>query len=141
MMHHDGRTPQFSNTAAYAFLAGRVLAALAFLALALGQLMHFEDAARSAGALGMPMSQSYIALNILLEMGGSIALALGYRARLGAALLAVSLLPSLWLFADAAANRVFLAGTLAALGGLLPYIVLGAGPYCLDGVYRALKGE
>jgi putative oxidoreductase len=141
MHHNEGRASQFNTFSSVAFLTGRLIAALAFMSLSIGQTLHFADASRSAGALGMLAPQFFVAAEIVFQAAGSIMLAIGYRARFGAALLAISLVPSIWLFADAAANRLYLAGALAALGGLLPYIALGAGPYCLDSVYRSIQGE
>ncbi|MDD2773245.1 MAG: DoxX family protein [Elusimicrobiales bacterium] len=141
-MTNEGRAPQITTQAsAGLFLAGRVLAALAFMSMALGQIIHYEDACSAAKNLGMPLAHAYVALSILLQFSGSVLLALGLRARIGVSLLIASLLPALWLFMDPLSNRVYLSGAIAALGGLLPYLALGPGPWSMDNLYHTLSKE
>ena len=125
---------QMSASANVLFLAGRTFAALSFMALALGQVFHFPDAVSAAQSLGMPAADLYVTMSSAMQFTGSLMLGLGYRARLGAVILAASLLPTIWLFCDASANRLYLAGVFAALGGLLPYVAMGSGHYGIDGM-------
>ncbi|MFA5160931.1 MAG: DoxX family protein [Elusimicrobiales bacterium] len=124
---------------ALVLLAGRLLAALAFLAVSLGQALHYGDACAAARSLGMPWADVYVAAASAMQFAGGLMLGLGWRARLGAAFLSASLLPAVWMFTLPAANRLYLAGALAALGGLMPYLVTGAGPYSLDNLRRVLS--
>jgi uncharacterized membrane protein YphA (DoxX/SURF4 family) len=141
-MRNEGGAPQLpAEFSAALFLCGRVLLALAFMALALGQIIHFEDACAAAANLGMPLAKAYIVLSALLQFFGSMLLALGMRTRIGTLLLAASLLPALWMFMDPASNRIYLAGALSALGGLLPFFASGPGAWSMDALYPAFSGN
>src|SRR2546428_12460508 len=75
----------------YLVLAGRVLYAAIFIASALG---HFSRAEIGYAAhQGVPLANVLVPLSGLLALAGGLSVALGYRAKLGAWLLGLFLIP------------------------------------------------
>jgi len=125
-------TQKFSPAASAIFLAARALMAVAFMSLALGGFAHFEELCGALSALGAAAPQKGCAAALAVYFFGAVSLGLGFKARLGALLLACGLLPAAWILLTSRANPIFLLAALAALGGVLPFIAAGAGNYSLD---------
>ena len=71
-----------SRTAAYLQILSRALIAAIFLMSAIGKLTNFGPTVAFSGQMGLPAPQLAIAAAIVLELGGGLALLLGYRVRL-----------------------------------------------------------
>src|ERR1051325_5252258 len=118
---------------------GRVLFALIFVASVVG---HFSSAEISeAAAHGVPLATILVPLAGLLALVGGVSVMLGYRARFGALLLLVFLVPvtlimhKFWGLADpqvAMMQRVHVMKNLSLIGGCLILMHFGSGPYSLD---------
>lgn len=117
--------------------AGRVLLASLFLAAGLGKITGYAATAGYMQAMGVP--GFLLPLVIALEVGGGLALILGWQARLSAFLLAGFSLVSALIFhanlADPVQQVMFLKNVSIA-GGLLLVVAHGAGAWSLDGARR-----
>lgn len=112
--------------------SGRLLLAGVFLAAAFLKIVHFEAATRTIEAHGLPLAPLLCAASAALEVLGGLALALGYGARLGAGVLAASLLGATLIFYPAPGQRLPRLKNLAILGGLLQVVAFGPGPIALE---------
>jgi putative oxidoreductase len=118
---------------------GRVLFALVFLVAAPG---HFTAGTiDQAAGHGVPLATVAVPLSGLMSALGGLGVALGYRARLGAWLIVVFLVPvtfmmhDFWAVTDPAAaqiQRIMFMKNLSMLGGALLIAYHGAGPLSLD---------
>lgn len=119
---------------------GRVLFALIFVASVVG---HFSSAEISeAAAHGVPLATILVPLAGLLALVGGVSVMLGYRARFGALLLLVFLVPvtlvmhKFWGLPDpqmAMLQKIQFMKNTALAGTCLLLMYHGSGPYSLDG--------
>ncbi len=124
----------------YLPLVGRVLLCLLFLVS--GLTFHFtSEAVQYAEAQGVPAASLLVPLSGILEIVGALSVMLGYRAKLGAWLLVIFLVPvtlmmhNFWAIADPMQRQVqmiMFMKNLAMLGGVLLVAYWGAGPISLD---------
>ncbi len=123
----------------YIALAGRALYAAIFIAASFG---HFSQPTISyAAQQGVPLAALAVPLSGLISLAGGLSVLLGYRARIGAWLLVVFLVPvtlmlhAFWAVHDPAAaqmQEVMFMKNVAMLGGALVIAYFGAGPLSLD---------
>ena len=118
---------------------GRVLFALIFVASIVGHFSSAEIA--QASAHGVPLATVMVPLAGLIALAGGIMVMLGYRAKLGALLLLVFLVPvtlvmhKFWGIADpqmAMMQRINFMKNLSLAGTCLLIMHFGSGPYSLD---------
>jgi putative oxidoreductase len=118
----------------------RALYSAIFLFAGLG---HFsKPMIGMAAAQGVPLASLAVPLSGVIALLGGLSVLLGYRARLGAALLVLFLVPvtfamhRFWATADpmmAQLHLVMFLKNLGLLGGALLIAHFGAGPVSLDG--------
>lgn len=125
-------------------LAALVLAAAVFIITGLGKVgpgyAGFDGYAAYVGyvdTFGLPGSL-LMPLVILLEIGGGIALVLGFQTRLVALALAIFCIVSAVIFHGSAdqVERIMFLKNLALAGGLLAFTVFGGGRLSLDAEQR-----
>jgi putative oxidoreductase len=119
---------------------GRVLFALIFIASIVG---HFSSAEISeAAAHGVPLATILVPLAGLMALVGGVSVLLGYRARFGALLLLVFLVPvtlimhKFWGLPDpqtAMLQKINFMKNTSLIGACLLLMYHGSGPYSLDG--------
>lgn len=119
---------------------GRALFGLIFVVSIFG---HFSSATiAQASAHGVPFASGLVPLAGVIGMVGGVLVMLGYRARFGAFLLVLFLVPvtfmlhKFWGIPDpqiAALQKVMFMKNLALVGGALLIMYWGAGPHSLDG--------
>ncbi len=122
-------------------LTGRILIAALFLWSGFGKLTGFSGNVGYATSLGLPMPQVLIAVSILLELGGGIALVLGWNTRWVALLFALWLIPvtlaghPFWSAPEAQvmAQKINFMKNVAIFGGLLVLGAFGPGRYSVGG--------
>jgi putative oxidoreductase len=113
--------------------AGRVLISAIFLVSGLGKIAGYDGAQGYMAAMGVP--GALLPLVIALEVGGSIAMILGYRTRLAAFLLAGFCIMSALIFHRALGDQVqfiMFMKNLAMAGGFLLLVARGPGEWSLD---------
>jgi len=112
---------------------GRVLISAIFLASGLGKIGGYAGAQGYMAAMGVP--GALLPLVIALEVGGAIAIILGYRTRLAAFLLAGFCVLSALIFHRALGDQVqfiMFMKNLAIAGGFLLLVARGPGEWSLD---------
>ena len=124
----------------YGPLVGRVLLALIFIIAGFGKITGFEGTVGYMQAYNMPMAKVLAVIAIIIELGGGIMIAVGWKARWGAAALFIFVLVASFIFhafwavpADQAQlQNIMFMKNLAIMGGMLYIIVYGSGPLSVD---------
>lgn len=113
-------------------LAARTLTALIFIMAGYGKITGYAGTEQYMQAMGVPAAM--LPLVILLELGGGIALLLGFQTRLTALALALFSIAAAFIFHAGAdqMTQIMLMKNLAMAGGLLAFTVFGAGRLSLD---------
>jgi putative oxidoreductase len=137
--HSDVRIESHSSATRYLVPVGRLLFAAIFL---MSVPMHFAQSTYDhAAQQGVPLANVLVPLSGVLELFGALSLLLGYRARIGALLLALFLVPvtlaihKFWGIADpmqAQMQQIHFMKNVALLGATLLMMYFGAGPISLD---------
>lgn len=123
-----------------AALVGRILLAAIFIIAGFGKIGGFEGTAGYIASKGLPMPQVLAALTILVELGGGLLLALGWKARWAAlaiavfSLLAGFLFHAYWAVPEAQRMNDFNSfwKNVAIAGGMLMVIAFGPGRFSID---------
>lgn len=123
-------------------ILGRFLLVLIFLMSAVGnKIPHFSGTAQYMESEGVPAPALLLAGAIVFLLAGGLSVLIGYKARIGAALLLVFLLLAtywfhdFWTFEDAQAKQaqtINFMKNAALMGAMLMMIARGAGPGSLD---------
>lgn len=124
----------------YGPLVGRVLLALIFIISGFGKITGFEGTVGYMQAYNMPMTQILAVIAIIIELGGGIMIAVGWKARWAAAALFIFVLVASFIFhafwavpADQAQlQNIMFMKNLAIMGGMLYIIAYGSGPLSAD---------
>ena len=124
-----------TKSSAYVAVTGRVLLAAIFLWSALGKILDPASALGYIGSVGLPFPQLSLATAIFVELVGGIALVLGYRTKLVAAVLALFSIATALAFHSAFGDQnqvIHFFKNIAMAGGLLQVAAFGAGPISID---------
>jgi putative oxidoreductase len=116
-------------------LVGRILIGAIFLLSGLSKIAAPTAMAGYIASAGLPLPQLGLAIAILVEVGGSIALILGYRARWAAAVLAIFSIATALAFHNNLADQnqfINFFKNVSMAGGLLQVVAFGAGRFSLD---------
>ena len=122
-------------------LLGRILIAALFLPAGFGKISGFAGTVAYATSAGLPMPQIGVAIAIVVEIVGSLAILLGWQARWAALILGFFTLVASFFFhnfwgvpAEAAGMQQLLFWkNIAVVGGLLGYAAHGVGAWSVDG--------
>ena len=129
------------NIQAYAALVGRILLALIFITSGFSKITGFEGTVGYIASKGLPLPQIGAVVAILVELGGGLMLAIGFKARWAALALAIFTLAAAILFhnywdvADAAqkmAQQINFWKNISITGGMLLAFAFGPGRYSVD---------
>ncbi len=126
---------QGPQTDAFIALVARVLMAYIFIVAGWGKITAYTATMGYMESMGVP--GALLPLTILVELGGGIALLLGFQARLAALALAVFSLMTALLFHGGAEDSINLMKNMAMAGGLLFLMLHEAGKLSVD--YRIEK--
>lgn len=120
---------------------GRVLLSTIFFMAAVGnKIPHFSNVAKDMEGVGIPMPQFMLVGAIVFLIAGSLSVIVGYRARVGAALLLVFLVLATYFFHnfwarqghDQEEQMIQFMKNLSMMGAMLFIIANGAGPMSVD---------
>lgn len=114
---------------------GRILLATIFVFSGFGKLMSPAATIGYIQSTGLPLASLGLVAAIIVELGGGLLLALGYKTRLVAAVLAVFSVVTGLIFHSALGDQnqlIHFLKNLAMAGGLLQVAAFGAGAYSLD---------
>jgi putative oxidoreductase len=121
-------------------LVGRVLLGLIFVLSGWGKLTGFAGAAGYIASKGLPMPEVLAGIAVAIELGGGLALVVGFKARWAALAIAVFLVvisPIFHNFWDAPAaqamnQQIHFMKNVAILGGMLMVMAFGPGRFSID---------
>ncbi len=125
----------------YGTLAARILIAQVFLLSGVMKITDWEGTEVQMASRGMFWIPFFHVAALLTELTFGLSLVLGYKARLGALLLLLFLIPvtltfhTWWTYPDPTQqhiNMLFFLHNLALMGGLLLVVTFGPGPLSLD---------
>lgn len=111
-------------------LIARVLLSALFLWSGVNKILHPAQTQQYMAAHGMPLTGLFLIAAIIVELGGGLSVLLGYRSRLGAAALALFLIPATLIFHTSFSDpmqQIQFMKNLAILGGLLMILQFGSG--------------
>lgn len=117
-------------------LIGRILLAILFVPAGFGKIAGFAGAVGYSTAMGLPLPTVGVAVALVIELFGGLALLIGYRTRIAAIALAVFTLVASFFFhaywALPAEQQLMFFKNIAITGGLLAFAAFGAGALSLD---------
>lgn len=121
-------------------LAARVLLALLFLPEGIYKIGGFSNTVQFIAAAGLPLPELGAAHAIALEIGGSVALLVGFQARRVALAMAIFTLATGFFFhkfwavpADqVSVQHIMFFKNMAIAGGLFMMVAFGAGAWSMD---------
>jgi putative oxidoreductase len=128
----------------YLPVIGRYLIAAIFVFSGWGKIAGFAGTVAYMTSKGMPMPQVLLPGAILVELGGGLALMLGWKARWAALAIFLFCIPTTLVFhnfwalpPEQAQNQmIHFLKNLALMGGLLYVVAFGPGAFSLDGLRR-----
>ena len=124
-----------------AALVGRVLLAFLFVYSGFGKMGGFEGTAASIASKNVPLPEIATTIAIVIEFVGGLMVAVGWKARWAAlivaafTLVATLLYHNFWAMADAATagtNKIMFLKNIAVIGGLFIVYALGPGRLSVD---------
>jgi putative oxidoreductase len=130
----DG-APRTANPAAALPLVGRIGIAAIFLLSGVAKLSTPGATIGYIAASGLPLPQLGLAIALLVELVGGLALVLGYRTRLVAGILAAFSIVTAFAFHGALGDQnqfIHFWKNVAIAGGLLNVVAFGAGAWSFD---------
>jgi putative oxidoreductase len=123
----------------YTVLIGRILFSLIFI---LSGPHHFQAGSIGyAASAGVPMASFLVPLSGIIALAGGLSIALGYKAKIGAWLIVLFLIPvtfalhKFWGITDPMMAQMQMAmfmKNIALIGGALVISYFGAGPLSID---------
>lgn len=121
-------------------LVGRILIALIFVMSGAGKIPGFEGTVGYIASKGLPFPELAAIAAIIVELGGGIALILGFKARWAAAAMLLFTVSAAVIFhnfwsvpADQAQNQmIHFMKNISMAGGLLMVVVHGSGAFSVD---------
>ena len=127
-----------NNTNSLALLASRLLMSLIFVAAGAGKLANFAGTQTYMESMGVP--GFLLPLVIFTELGGGLAILVGYKVRFVSVLLAGFCVASGAIFHRDFSDQthmIMFMKNMAIAGGFLTLFVSGAGPISLDAKLQA----
>ena len=129
-----------TNAQDVAALVGRILLAFIFIKSGFGKITGFEGTVGYIASKGLPLPQIGAIIAILVELGGGLLLAIGFKARWAALAIAIFTLAAGILFhnfwameaAQKMAQEINFWKNIAITGGALAFFAFGPGRYSVD---------
>lgn len=129
-----------TNLQNFAALAGRILLALIFIISGYGKIGGYAGTAGYMASKGLPLVDVLLPLTILIEFGGGLLIAFGWKARWAAAVIFLFLIPVTLVFhnpaglapAEAQQQMINLLKNLSIMGGMLGLFAFGPGRFSFD---------
>jgi len=122
-------------------LVGRVLMAALFLPAGVSKIAGFAGTVGYIASKGVPLPEAAAIIAIIVEVGGGLALILGFKTRWAALAIALFTLIATFMFhnywtlpADQQmVQQLMFMKNIAVIGGLLTLAAWGAGAWSMDG--------
>jgi putative oxidoreductase len=124
----------------FAALAGRILLAATFAVSGYGKIHSFAGTAAFMASRGLPMTDVLLVLAILAELGGGLAIIIGWKTRWAALAIivftavATAVFHNFWAVApeQAMMQQIQFMKNLSIIGGMLLLVAFGPGRYAVD---------
>lgn len=121
-------------------LLGRICMGILFFWAGWEKLMNLEGTMGYMASRQMPMVHFFLPAAIALQIVGSLSLITGYKARWGAALLILFIIPAAMIFHDfwnlqgqeRYIEKIMFMKDVAILGGLMMVVAFGPGKWSVD---------
>jgi putative oxidoreductase len=121
-------------------LAGRILLSAIFIFAGIGKISAFSGTVGYAASVHMPMPSVAIAVALVVELLGGLAILVGFQTRIAAWIVFLYLIPAsfffhnFWAMEGAARmnNQIHFLKNVAIMGGLLILAASGAGGMSVD---------
>jgi putative oxidoreductase len=116
-------------------LVGRILISAIFLLSGISKITAPAAMIGYIASAGLPLPQAALAIAIVIEVAGSIALILGFHTRWTAAILAIFTIATALAFHNKLGDQdqfIHFFKNFAMTGGLLQVVAFGAGRFSLD---------
>jgi putative oxidoreductase len=131
----------------FAPLLGRICLTVIFISSGFNKILNWSGTAGYMSMKGMPLVPLFLFGAIVFEIVGGLSVMLGFKARLGAVLLFVFMIPTTLIFhafwaapeAQQQMEMIMFMKNLSIMGGLLLIIGMGSGPLSLDKRFQADK--
>jgi putative oxidoreductase len=125
----------------YGPVIGRILIAIIFIFAGFGKVTGLEGTAGYIASKGLPAAYLLAVGAAIVELGGGILLAVGFKTRIVAAIIALFTLATALIFhnfwgvpaAEAQNQMIHFLKNISMIGGLLYVVVYGSGPLSVDG--------
>jgi putative oxidoreductase len=129
-----------AGTAGFAILGRTCLASIFLFSVLTSKIPQYSKVLEEMSAVGMPFPRLLLPGAIVLLVLGSLSLILGYKARIGAFLLVLFMLPATYYFhafwkaapAEFVPQIIHFMKNLSLLGALLFVMAVGSGPGSLE---------
>ncbi len=126
-------------------LIGRILLAVMFVPAGFGKIAGFGGTVGYATAMGLPLPTVGVAIALVIELFGGLALLIGLRTRYAALALAVFTLVASFFFhaywavpaEQQMVQQLMFFKNIAITGGLLAFAAFGAGAFSVDARRKA----
>ena len=123
-----------------AMFVGRIFLGLIFVVSGIGKITGYAGTASYMASKGLPLVDILLPLTILVELGGGLLLALGWKARWAAAALLLFLIPTTLIFHQfwgidpklVQMQKIHFLKNVAIMGGMLMVLASGAGAWGVD---------
>ena len=113
---------------------GRIFLAAIFIKSGIGKITSFSGTAAYMKMNGIPIAWLFLIGAIVFELVGALSMLLGWKAKWGAWLLIIFLIPTTLIFHSKLSDpmqMIMFIKNLAILGGLFMVAYFGSGPYSL----------
>jgi putative oxidoreductase len=122
-------------------LVGRIALVAIFIQSGFGKLANFAGTAGYIASRGLPMPTVLAAITVVVELGLGLAIAVGFKTRISALLIAIWLVPVTLLFHNfwssppdqVMMQKIHFMKNVAIFGGMALLIAFGPGRWSLDG--------
>lgn len=130
----------------YIPLIGRVIFSYIFLMGGIHHLTNLSQVAGYAASQGVPMATLAVAVSGIFALAGALSIILGYKAKLGAWLIVLFLIPvtfmmhNFWTVTDPMQHMtqmMMFTKNITMLGGALMITYFGAGPISIDSMSQS----
>ncbi|MEL6221986.1 MAG: DoxX family protein [Cyanobacteria bacterium J06627_8] len=118
----------------YIPLVARTFIAIIFIQTGFAKISGFAGTQEQIASVGIPLAGLVTIFTILFEIIGGVSLIVGFKARIGATLLLLFLIPATLMFHNPIADptqMIQFMKNLAIIGGLLMVAAFGSGPVSL----------
>lgn len=123
-------------------LAARILISTIFIMAAINKSMDLLGSEQYMAAYGIPAPGVLLVLSIIIEFFCGLSILLGFKAKWGAIVLFIYLIPTTLIFHTELTDQIqsiMLLKNLSIMGGLLMIANYGSGPYSIDEYFDLKK--